>query len=120
MELLQGRGLLDKLGAGEAEKDDPRPRPAGTAVWGFVAASFSHSVMAGLVPAIHVFVAGKSKRRGCPDKPGHDDSAPRYFFSELAAHFCENSLAFFAVSGVRPSLFLSRSSTDMMSANAFA
>ena len=44
----------------------------------------------------------------------------RYFFSELAAHCCENSLAFFEISGVRLSLFLSRSSTVMTSANAFA
>ena len=29
--------------------------------------------MAGLVPAIHVLLAARLLRRGCPDKPGHDE-----------------------------------------------
>jgi hypothetical protein len=31
------------------------------------------NVMAGLVPAIYVFLAVAEVRRGCPDKPGHDE-----------------------------------------------
>ena len=33
------------------------------------------SVVAGLVPAIHVFLAGVSKDVDARDKPGHDDLA---------------------------------------------
>ena len=43
-----------------------------------------------------------------------------HFFSVLAAQACENSPAFFVVSGVSASLFLSRSSTCMKSENARA
>jgi hypothetical protein len=29
--------------------------------------------MAGLVPAIHIFLATVPLRRGCPGQPGHDE-----------------------------------------------
>ena len=31
------------------------------------------AVMAGLVPAIHVFLLAETLRRGCPAKAGHDE-----------------------------------------------
>ena len=51
--------------------------------------------------------------------PGHDE-IQSHFFSVLAAQACENSPAFFMVSGVSVSLFLSRSSTCMKSEKARA
>jgi hypothetical protein len=36
-----------------------------------------HVVMAGLVPAIHVFASKNSKDADARDKPGHDNSAIR-------------------------------------------
>src|SRR5712664_4075113 len=46
-------------------------------------------VMAGLVPAIYVFLAATLLRRGCPDKPGHDEFRHRYRFHWL--HFESHS-----------------------------
>ena len=68
---LQDRAGADRrqAGAGAAGILVNRPRDAGRA-----GPSRSVSVMAGLVPAIHVFftVSGKG-RRGCPGQAGHAD-----------------------------------------------
>src|SRR6266576_7294315 len=66
-----------------------------------------HTVMTGLVPAIHVFDAETDENRGCPAQGRHDE--PLLYFSGVGT--CTISFTCSSVSGSEMNWFLSASAS---------
>ena len=74
--------------------------------------------MAGLVPAIHVFLAGLSEDVDARDKPGHDE--PRQKAPIIGCFFRSQTLGKAAVRGGTPAVFQHRVQQNAQHAGSFA